>query len=103
MHRECLHGSKLGFPEDMQDELDDKIEECLGLIGAEAQECYQDLQDMAYDNVIDIFMAQPLHRHYERLEVTGYHNNPAYPGPYYYYAIWEGPRSFVPLTMKRHQ
>jgi peptide/nickel transport system substrate-binding protein len=103
MHSHGTHASPQGFPQDMQDEFDDKIEDCLGLVGTEAEECYQDLQDMAYDYAIDIFMAQPVNRHYERLGVTGYYNNPAYPGPYYYYAIWEGPRSFVPLTMQRYQ
>jgi peptide/nickel transport system substrate-binding protein len=103
MHSEGTWASTQGFPQDMQDEFDDKIGECLGLVGTEAQECYQDLQDMAYDYAIDIFIAQPLHRHYERLEVDGYYNNPAYMGPYYFYAISEGESFYVPLSMKRYQ
>lgn len=57
---------------------------------------------MAYDYALDIFMVQPLGRHYEQLCVHGYYHNPAYMGPYYFYAISEGVRSYVPLTMKRY-
>jgi peptide/nickel transport system substrate-binding protein len=103
MHSEGVFSSRQSFPQDMQDEFDDKIEECLGLVGSEAHECYQDLQDMAHDYAIDIFMVQPLSRHYERLEVDGYYNNPAYMGPYYLYAISDGECSYVPLTFKRYQ
>ena len=103
MHSQGVHASPQGFPQDMQDEFDDKIEECLGFVGTQAEECYQDLQDMAHDYAIDIFMAQPVHRHYERLGVKGYYNNPVYMGPYYFYTIWEGDRTYVPMIMKRYQ
>jgi peptide/nickel transport system substrate-binding protein len=103
MHSQGTFPSPQGFPQDMQDEFDDKIEECLRLMGAEAEECYQELQDMAYDYAVDIFMAQPLLRQYEGLWVDGYYNNPAYMGPYYFYAISEGECSYVPLTLRRYQ
>jgi len=47
-------------------------------------------------------MAQPLGRQYEQLWGHGYYHNPAYMGPYYFYVISEGVRSYVPLTMKRY-
>ncbi|MDH4207678.1 MAG: ABC transporter substrate-binding protein [Anaerolineae bacterium] len=103
MHSEGLFASNQGFPQGMRDEFDDRIEECLGLVGTEAEACYQDLQDMAHDYAIDIFLTQPVNRHYEHLGVNGYYNNPAYMGPYYFYAISEGERSYVPLTLKRYQ
>jgi len=103
MHSQGGLASIQGFPQDMQDEFDDKIEECLGLLGTQAEECYQDLQDKAHDYAIDIFMAQPVNRHYERLGVNGYYNNPAYLGPYYFYAISDGESFYVPLTMKSYQ
>jgi peptide/nickel transport system substrate-binding protein len=103
MHSQGILASAQGFPQDMQDEFDDKIEECLGMVGTEAQECYQDLQDMAHYYAIDIFMVQPLGRHYEQLWVNGYYNNPAYMGPYYFYAISDSESFHVPLIMKRYQ
>ena len=103
MHSDGAHSASQRFPDEMQDEFDDKIAECLSETGPDAVQCYQDLQDMAYDYALDIFMAQPLGRHYEQLWVNGYYHNPAYMGPYYFYAISEGERSYVPLTMKRYQ
>lgn len=92
------------FPQALYDQYDAKIASCLELPkGSEAEQCYQDLQDMAHDDAIDIFLTQALGRHYEQLWVNGYYHNPAYPGPYYFYAISEGERSYVPLTMKRYQ
>jgi peptide/nickel transport system substrate-binding protein len=92
------------LPQALYDEYDAKIASCLELLkGSEAEQCYQELQDMAYDDALDIFMAQPLTRHYEQLWVNGYYYNPAYQGPYYFYAISEGERSYVPLTLKRYQ
>jgi len=57
---------------------------------------------VAYDHALDIFMVQPLGRHCEQLWVHGYYHNPAYMGPYYFYAISEGVRSYVTLTLKRY-
>ena len=75
------------FPQTMNDEYEAKIGTCVALpAGSEAEQCYRDLQDMAHDDAIDIFMAQPLVRHYEQLWVNGYYHNPAYMGPYYLYA-----------------
>jgi len=75
------------FPQTMSDEYDAKIATCLALAsGPEAEQCYQDLQDMAHDDAIDIFLTQALGRHYEHLRVNGHYHNPSYPGPYYFYA-----------------
>ena len=103
MHSGGAFSSGQRFPDDMQDEFDDKIDQCLSLTGTDAVQCYQELQDMAYDYALDIFMAQPLGRHYEQLWVHGHYHNPAYQGPYYFYAISEGERSYVPLTLKGYQ
>jgi hypothetical protein len=87
MHNWGLWAQSQNFPQALYNQYGAKIASCLALsVGSEAEQCYQDLQDMAHDDVIDIFIAQPLGRHYEQLEVNGYYHNPAYPGPYYLYA-----------------
>ncbi len=49
-----------------------------------AQVCYEGLQTTAMENAIDIFMVQPVGRHYEQLWIEGYNNNPAYQGNWFY-------------------
>jgi peptide/nickel transport system substrate-binding protein len=45
---------------------------------------YQQLQNLSYQNALDIFLVQPLNRHYQRTWVQGYYYNPIYPGIYFY-------------------
>jgi peptide/nickel transport system substrate-binding protein len=43
------------------------------------QEIYNQLQKLAYDDAIAIFLDQALGRHYERTWVGGYYYNPLHP------------------------
>ncbi|MDP6070017.1 MAG: hypothetical protein QGG34_00370 [SAR202 cluster bacterium] len=72
------------FSDDLKAETDGLITECLTLLGEAAQVCYEGLQTTAMENAIDIFMVQPVGRHYEQLWIEGYNNNPAYQGNWFY-------------------
>jgi peptide/nickel transport system substrate-binding protein len=88
MHSSGAWAHFQNFPQATYNEYDAKIADCLALsAGSEAEQCYQDLQDIAHDDAIDIFLTQALERHYEQLWVNGYYHNPAYQRQYYFYAI----------------
>ena len=54
----------------------------------EAVGCYDELQRLAYDAAIDIFIAQQSERHYQQLWIDGWYLNPAYPAPFlWFYAL----------------
>lgn len=72
------------LPEDLQAELDERVERCVKLAGDEAKACYEELQVFAHENAIDLFLTQPIGRHYEQLWVKGWYYNPAYFGFYFY-------------------
>lgn len=72
------------FPEELQAVLDAKIDECKRLSGAEAEACYQELGTLSQENAVNIWMIQPIGRHYEQLWVEGWYYNPGYPGVWVY-------------------
>jgi hypothetical protein len=74
------------LPQATYDAYDAKIEECLALpFGPDAEACYFELQAMAMDDSLDIFMSQATIRNYQQLWVKGYYANPIYPSPMYLY------------------
>lgn len=72
------------FPEDLYAQFDEGIEEAAALPLEEAGPAYAELQQAAVENVIDIFLTQPVGRRYEQLWVQGWYLNNAYPGPWFY-------------------
>lgn len=89
LHSQGAFGSDL--PATLTSQFDPKIGECKALAStAAAATCYAELQNMAYLSATNIFLHQPVGRHYERAEVQGWYHNPAYPAPYYY-ALSKGP------------
>jgi peptide/nickel transport system substrate-binding protein len=90
MHTTGTFASWQGFPVTLTTQFDAKINACQALAPAEATVCYEELQQMAYDNAIDIFLGQPVDRRYQRTEVRGWYHQPALSGPYYY-ALRKGP------------
>jgi peptide/nickel transport system substrate-binding protein len=74
-----------GLPQDLYDEYDAKIAECLATPFEEAAPCYEELQAMAVGDVIDIFGIQPTGRNYQQLWVKGYYLNPIYPSAMWVY------------------
>jgi peptide/nickel transport system substrate-binding protein len=85
MHSAGAFAGFAGWPEDMVEEFDAKVGECVSLADlAAAEQCYFDLQAMTYDNVTNVFIDQPTIRHYEQMWMEGYYYNPAYFGVYAY-------------------
>jgi peptide/nickel transport system substrate-binding protein len=79
------------LPEEQLERYDAKIAECLALpFGPEAEACYFELQAMAVDDVIDIFMSQATGRNYQQLWVQGYYFNAVYPDPMWVYRFSKG-------------
>ena len=103
------------FPEDLYAKYEAKIDEALSYAdAAKADAAYNELQQMAVADAIDIFGVQASGRHYEPLYVEGYYFNAAYPDPYAYplsksddaadpttliYTTIGGPETFDPAYM----
>jgi peptide/nickel transport system substrate-binding protein len=75
------------MPNVLLDQFSPKIDLCIQSVGTAAASCYADLQNMAYEQAIDIFGAQPLIENYVRNEVQGYYANPALGYEPYFYAL----------------
>jgi peptide/nickel transport system substrate-binding protein len=56
---------------------------------AKRQAIYAQLQNLAYENALDLFVVQPQIRSYQQLWVKGFYFNPLYPGApgYYFYSL----------------
>ena len=80
MHSAGAFAGFAGWPEDMVAEFDAKVGECVALSGDDQEQCYFDLQAMTYDNVTNVFIAQPVGRHYEQMWMEGWYYNPSYFG-----------------------
>jgi peptide/nickel transport system substrate-binding protein len=91
LHSEGWYAGYQGFPPAMAAMFDAQVDECIQLTDlSAAQACYEELQDMSYEQAAAAWGAQPIGRHYERTEVRGYYYNPARPP--YYYALSKGPQ-----------
>ncbi len=77
------------FPEDLGDQIVELIDAGVSSTDeAERTPVYEELQQLAYDNVIDIFMYQPTEPRYFQEWVDGYYFNPLGPEPYHWlYAL----------------
>ena len=53
------------------------------------EEVYRELQELAYEDAIDIFTAQPTEWHVEREWVKGWYRYPSHWMNNYYYAMWK--------------
>jgi peptide/nickel transport system substrate-binding protein len=73
------------FPQAQYDEYDAKIAECLEIPFEDAAPCYEELQAMAVEDVIDVFGTQETGRNYQQLWVKGYYSNPIYPSAMWVY------------------
>jgi peptide/nickel transport system substrate-binding protein len=73
------------FAADVQKQLDDLIIQAVSSTDNDARvNLYNQIQNIAYENALDIFLVQPFARHYEQLWVQGWYRNPIYPGIYFY-------------------
>jgi peptide/nickel transport system substrate-binding protein len=78
------------FPEDVQREIDDLIAQGLATTDvAKRETIYQKLQQIAYEQAIDIFLYQSVLRGYFQRWIHGFYFNPIYPkyGYSYIYAL----------------
>jgi len=79
------------LPQEQYDRYDAKIAECLVLpFGPDAEACYFELQSMAVEDVLDIFMTQALGRMYFQDWVQGFYFNPIYPTQQWIYRYSKG-------------
>jgi peptide/nickel transport system substrate-binding protein len=73
------------FPKDLQTQLDQLINQGVTEADPAARaKVYGQLQNLAYQNYLDIYVDQPQGRHYEQEWVQGWYYNPAYSDQYFY-------------------
>ena len=85
MHSAGAYSNAQSFPEDLQVTIDALIDEALIEPNqAVRAEIFTDLQALAYDNALDIFLFQATGRNYMNRQVSGYFYNSLKPGLWYY-------------------
>src|SRR5205085_1324600 len=68
------------FPQDVQTQLDDLINKAVASTDqAQRTQMYSQLQNLAYQNALDLFGVQPLTRDYTQEWVHGWYYNPIVP------------------------
>jgi peptide/nickel transport system substrate-binding protein len=73
------------FPADVQKQMDQLINQGVQTSDQQARaKIYSQLQNITYQNALDLFVVQPEGRHYEQMWVKGYYYNPIYSGIYFY-------------------
>ena len=84
------YGGTQHFPADVQAQMDKLINEAVQSTDPNTRaQMYGQLQNLAYENALNIFVVQRQERHYEQLWMKGWYYNPTYPGAspvgeYYY-------------------
>jgi peptide/nickel transport system substrate-binding protein len=89
------YGGTQHFPADLQKQLDDLINQGVQASDSQARaKIYEQLQNLAYQNALDIFVVQREGRNYQQEWVKGWYYNPTYPGMpetgSYFYALSKG-------------
>jgi peptide/nickel transport system substrate-binding protein len=73
------------FPKDVQTQLDQLIQQGVQESNKDARaKIYSQIQNLSYENALDLFVDQPLGRQYMQGWVNGWYYNPTYPGIYFY-------------------
>ena len=89
------YGGTQNFPKDVQAQMDQLINQAAQESDPQARaKDYQQLQNIAYENALDLFVVQRQARHYEQSWVKGWYYNSTYPGSTptgeYFYALSKG-------------
>jgi peptide/nickel transport system substrate-binding protein len=89
------YGGTQSFPKDVQAQMDTLISQAVQATDPQTRaQLYGQLQNIAYENALDLFVVQRQERHYEQLWVNGWYYNPTYPGSTptgeYFYALSKG-------------
>jgi peptide/nickel transport system substrate-binding protein len=80
-----------GFAKDLQAQLDKLITSGVQTVDSAARaKIYSQLQDLSYQNALDLWIEQPQGRHYEQLWVQGWYYNPAFGTDIYFYPLSKG-------------
>jgi peptide/nickel transport system substrate-binding protein len=80
------------FPQALQQQLDTLIQQAVSATDVQTRtQLYGQLQNLSYENALDIFVVQPLIRVYEQEWVGGYYYNPIFSNNvFYYYSLSKG-------------
>ena len=89
------YGGTQNFPKDVQAQMDKLINDSVVATDPQARaQGYQQLQNIAYENALDIFVVQRVGRHYMQDWIKGWYYNSTYPGMpetgSYFYALSKG-------------
>jgi peptide/nickel transport system substrate-binding protein len=85
MHTEGAYAGNQGFAPEMQQQFDDLIAQGVAETDpAKRVEIYTQLQNLAMENAIDVFLFQATGRTYMNKAISGWFYNPLAPGHYYY-------------------
>jgi peptide/nickel transport system substrate-binding protein len=89
------YGGTQSFPKDVQAQMDTLITQAAEETNPQARaKLYEQLQNIVYENALDLFVVQRQARHYEQLWVKGWYYNSTYPGSTptgeYFYALSKG-------------
>jgi peptide/nickel transport system substrate-binding protein len=91
MHSAGAYARAQAFPAELQSEFDALIDQAVQETDETVRDgMYAELQQMALDNAISIFLYQATGRFYVNRDVSGWYNNPLAPATYYYALSKEG-------------
>jgi len=77
------------FPADLQTQMDQLITQAVSTSDTQARaKIYAQLQNLSYENALDLWVVQPQDRHYEQTWVKGWYYNPIFGNAMtYYYSL----------------
>jgi peptide/nickel transport system substrate-binding protein len=79
------------FPTDLQKQLDQLIQQGVSTTdAAQRAQIYGQLQNLSYENALDLYVDQPLGRYYEQMWIGGFYFNPVFGPNVYFYVLSKG-------------
>jgi peptide/nickel transport system substrate-binding protein len=82
------YASSQHFPADVQQQLDQLITQ--GVTSTDSQQraqIYSQIQNITYENALDLFVVQAEARQYQQMWIQGYYYNPIFGPNHYYYSL----------------
>jgi peptide/nickel transport system substrate-binding protein len=80
-----------GFAKDLQTQLDQLITQAVSTADTQKRaQIYAQLQNLSYENALDLYVDQPLGRWYEQMWIGGYYYNPIFGANAYFYVLTKG-------------
>jgi len=85
------YAAQQGFSEDLQKQFDDLILQAVqNTDEAQRTDLYKQIQNLAYENAVDIFLVQGQARHYEQSWLKGWYYNAGFGANIYFYPLSKG-------------